>query len=371
MALNPYFTQGTTGEQDLTESLVIEQIKMFGKNIYYIPRTLVKEDSIFGEDTLSRFDGAFEIEAYVEDAGGFRGDGDMFSKFGVRISDQVTFIISRTRFTEAVDDNATLIVEGRPNEGDLVHFPLAGKTFEIQFVEHEIPFFQLGKIHTWGLRCELFEYSDEDIDTGIAEVDAIQTNFAASIKLVMDPGGTGDFVVGEEIVGDLYRAFATSTLTGDAVTAVTISDGGNHYNSAIPPTVTFSAPTTGTTATGTAVVNASGLVTSITITNGGSGYTSAPTITIDYSPKDNRAEVKSWSNVTRELHVLNRTGTFNTAETIRGLTSGALWSPETYNTLNNTNLSDTVDQNYIFETEADDILDFTETNPFGEFGNAQ
>ena len=370
MALNSYFTHGTTGEQNLQEDLIIEQIKMFGKNVYYIPRTIVKEDSVFGEDTLSRFDDAFEIEAYVEDAGGFRGDGDMFSKFGVRISDQVTFIISRKRFTEAVDDNTTLIVEGRPNEGDLVHFPLANKTFEIQFVEHEVPFYQLGKIHVWGLRCELFEYSDEDIDTGVAEVDAIQTNFAASIKLVMDPGGTGDFTVGEEIVGDLYRAFATATIDSGAVNAITVTDGGNHYNSALPPTVTITGGG-GTGATATATVNATGLVTGITITSGGSGYTSAPTVAIDYSPKDNRAEVKSWNSSTRELQVINRTGTFNTGETVKGLTSGALWSPETYNTLNNTNLSDTVDQNYNIESEADDILDFTETNPFGEFGNAQ
>ena len=160
MALNQYFTQGTTGEQGLIQDLVDEQIKMFGKNVYYIPRTLVKEDDVFGEDTLSKFEGAFEVEVYMEDAGGFRGDGDIFSKFGVRIQDQVTFIISRRRFTQAVDDNAQLIVEGRPNEGDLIHFPLVGKTFVIQYVEHEVPFFQLGKMYVWGLRCELFEYSD-------------------------------------------------------------------------------------------------------------------------------------------------------------------------------------------------------------------
>ena len=144
MATNSYFTQGTTGEQDLVGSLVTEQIKMFGKDVYYIPRTLVDRDSVFEEDSLSAFNGAYLIEAYIEDATGFRGDGDMFSKFGVRISDQVTFIISRERFTAAVDDNAQLIVEGRPNEGDLIHLPMANKTFEIQFVEHEVPFYQLG-----------------------------------------------------------------------------------------------------------------------------------------------------------------------------------------------------------------------------------
>ena len=193
MALNTFFTQGTTGEQNLVGDLVTEQIKMFGKDVYYIPRTIVKNDDTFGEDTLSKFEGAFLIEAYIEDASGFRGDGDMFSKFGVRISDQITFIISRTRFTEAVDDNAQLIVEGRPNEGDLIHFPMANKTFEIQFVEHEVPFYQLGKVHVWGLRCELFEYSDEDIDTGVAAVDQIEVDFSVAVTVNFATGGSGDF----------------------------------------------------------------------------------------------------------------------------------------------------------------------------------
>ena len=257
MATNSYFTQGTTGEQDLVEDLVIEQIKMFGKDVYYIPRTLVNEDTVFGEDSLSAFNGAHLIEAYIEDASGFRGDGDMFSKFGIRISDQVTFIISRKRFTEAVDDNATLIVEGRPNEGDLIHFPLANKTFEIQFVEHEVPFYQLGKIHVWGLRCELFEYSNEDFNTGVAEVDAVEVNFANAITVTVASGGTGDFI--------------------------------------------------------------------------------------------------------------NRSGRFTIPETLTGNTSSASWTTASYNTLNNVN--DDTDLNFTIETQADNIIDFTQTNPFGEFGN--
>jgi hypothetical protein len=289
MATNSYFTQGTTGEQDLVGDLVVEQIKMFGKDVYYIPRTLVNEDTVFGEDTLSKFDGAYLLEAYIEDANGFRGDGDMFSKFGVRISDQVTFIVSRTRFTEAVDDNHTLIVEGRPNEGDLIHFPLANKTFEIQFVEHEIPFYQLGKIHVWGLRCELFEYSDEDFDTGVAEVDAIELNFANAITVTLAAGGTGDFTVGETVTGG----------------------------------------TTNTT-----------------------------------------ADVKSWDNATGRLVVINRDGRFTIPETITGDVSSASWTSANYNTLNNVNTSDTIDTNWTIETQADGILDFTEVNPFGEFGNS-
>ncbi len=286
MALNTYFSQGTTGEQDLTQSLVNEQIKMFGKNVYYIPRTLVKNDTVFGEDTMSKFDDAFEIEAFIEDNSGFRGDGDMFTKFGVQIADQVTFVISRTRFTEAVDDNATLIVEGRPNEGDLVYFPMANKIFEIQFVEYEVPFFTLGKQYTWGLRCELFQYSDEDIDTGIAEVDAVEVNYANAIAVNVAEGGSGDFVA-EEIV-----------------------------------------------------------------TGGNSNVT---------------ATVKSWNSATRQLVVYNRSGIFAIPETITGNTSSAAWTSATYNTLNNTN--DDSQSNWVIETQSDAIIDFTEGNPFGEFGN--
>jgi hypothetical protein len=288
MALNSYFTQGTSGEQNLTEDLIIEQIKMFGKNVYYVPRTLVKEDNVFTEDTMSTFDGAYEIEVYVEDSGGFRGDGDVFSKFGVRISDQVTFIVSRKRFTEAVDDNAQLIVEGRPNEGDLVWFPLAGKMFEIQFVEHETPFYQLGKQYVWGLRCELFEYSDENFDTGVQEIDEIETVFANTIALTMneDPAPIGTFQADEEVTG------------------------------------------------GTSNVNAT---------------------------------VKSWDAVNRILQVYNRTGTFRSGETVTGQTSGAVATTLSYNTINNVNSE--YDQNFAIETVADGIIDFTESNPFGEFGN--
>jgi len=287
----------------------------------------------------------------------------------VRIEDKTTFIFSRKKFKQKVDDNATLNVEGRPNEGDLIWFPATKHLFEIKFVEGERPFYQLGKGYVWECRCELFEYSDEDLDTGVTEIDAIETAFANAIKLIMDPGGVGNFTVGEEVVGNLHTATATTTLSSGAVTTPNITDGGEFYNPLILPSVTFSDPPAGgTTATGTAVVSASGIVTGITLTHPGSGYVTAPTITIAPSPKDNRAEVKSWNSSTRELQVINRTGTFNTAETIKGLTSGALWSPFSYNTLNNTNTNDTIDQNYTFEEADDDIIDFTERNPFGHVG---
>ncbi|AIX17315.1 neck protein [Synechococcus phage ACG-2014b] len=349
-------------------NLIIESIELYGQDIYYLPRTYVNKDTIFQEVESSNFTQALAIRAYVNNVDGWEGQGELLSKFGVRIEDKTTFIFSRTKFTEKVDDNAVLNVEGRPNEGDLIWFPTTKHLFEIKFVEAERPFYQLGKGYVWECQCELFEYSDEQLDTGVAAIDAIETAFANSIKLVMDAGGSGDFTVGEEIVGDLYLAAATAAITGDAVSSFTITDGGEHYKSALPPTVTITGGG-GSGATGTAVVSATGIVTGITVTAGGTGYTSAPSVAIDYSPKDSRAEVKSWNSSSRELQVINRTGTFNTSETIKGLTSGALWSPESYNTLNNTNTADSIDQNYSFETADDDIIDFTEGNPFGTIGS--
>lgn len=360
---------GSAQEQTFIENLIVESIEIYGQDIYYIPRTRIKTDDVLNEIQASSFNSAYSCRAYVNNVEGWEGQGELLSKFGIRIEDKTTFVISRKKFTEKVDDNAALAVEGRPNEGDLIWFPATKHLFEIKFVEAERPFYQLGKGYVWEMQCELFEYSDESIDTGVADIDAIETSFANSIKLVMDPGGSGNFSVGETVVGNLYTAVASSTLSGDTLGTISLSNGGQHYLSALPPVVTISAPddSNGTQATATATVSDSGLVTGFVITDHGSGYTNPPTITIAPSPKDSEAEVKSWNPTTRELEVINRTGTFNTAELVKGQTSGALWSPETYNTLNNTN--STYDKNAVYEVLDDDIIDFTETNPFGNVGS--
>ena len=236
MPLNSYFPNGTTGEQQLVEDLVVEQIKMFGTEIYYIPRTIVDEDPTFSEDSMSTFDSAYQIEAYLENFQGFGGDGDLFSKFGVRISDQVNFIIARKRFTDLVDDNTTLVVEGRPNEGDLVYFPLANKLFQIQYVEHEQPFYQLNKIHVWGLKCELYEYSGEDLNTGVEEIDVIERNLDQTITINFATGGTGTFTAGETVVGGTSNVQA-EVKTFDA-TARTLQVYNRSGIFTIPETIT-------------------------------------------------------------------------------------------------------------------------------------
>lgn len=369
MPTSPYFPTyyaGHSGEQGLVQDLVDEQIKLFGSDVYYIPR-IVLQDSTLDEVRYSKYQEQFQIEMLLQNVMGFGDNAEFISKFGLRITDEIIFRVSTRRWDEEVAaHNPNLTVTSRPNEGDLLYFPLTQDIYEIKFVGKEEPFFQFGKIQFYAITAEIYEVGQDDFDTGIAEIDAVEQLFDNAIKLVMDPGGTGDFTVGEEVVGDEFLAKATTTITGDAVTAITITDGGAHYKQGTPPSVTFTGGG-GSGATGTATVSSTGIVNGVTITSGGSGYTSAPDVTIDYSPKDNRAEVKSWDSTTRTLQVINRTGTFTTAEVITGLTSGAKWSPETFDTLNNVNSS--YDQNRQIENDADNIVDWTEGNPFGEFGN--
>ena len=369
MPTSPYFPtyySGHSGEQGLAQDLVDEQIKLFGTDIYYIPRVALKDNTL-NEVRYSKYQEHFQIEMLLQNVMGFGDNAEFISKFGLRITDEIIFRVSTRRWDQEVaDHNPTITVESRPNEGDLLYFPLTKDIYEIKFVGKEEPFFQFGKIQFYAITAEIYEIGSDDFDTGVEEIDDVEIAFANTIKLFMDPGGSGDFTVGEEIVGDEFLAKATGTTDGDAVDSITITDGGSHYKQATPPTVTITGGG-GTGATATAAVSSTGLVNSILITSGGTGYTSDPTVTIDYSPKDNRAEVKSWDSTTRALEVYNRTGTFTTAEIITGLTSGATWSPETFDTLNNTNSN--YDQNRQIEDSGDEIIDWTEGNPFGEFGN--
>ena len=277
---------GSAQEQKFIENLVVESIEIYGQDIYYVPRTIVNKDTVFGEDSDTKFESAKAIRAYVNNVEGWEGQGELLSKFGVRIEDKTTFIFSRDKFKEHVDDSTVLNVEGRPNEGDLIWFPTTKHLFQIMFVEAEKPFYQLGKGYVWECQCELFEYSDEEIDTGITDLDNIETAFANAITVGLVAGGSGTFAAGETVTG------GTSNVT---------------------------------------------------------------------------AEVKSFDASTRTLIVINRSGTFSVPETITGGSSSASWTTATYNTIQNTNSE--YDQNNDFETADNDIIDFTETNPFGTVGS--
>ena len=154
--------------------MIIESIRVYGHDLWYIPRTLVAKDELLNEDDLSTFTRAFMIEAYIKNVDSFGGDGDLLSKFGLRISDTVTFTIAIRKFNE---DVALYDEQIRPNEGDLIYFPLNRKMFEVQFVEHEAIFYQMGQLQTYDLRCELFEFSQERFNTGVLEIDTLFNSY--------------------------------------------------------------------------------------------------------------------------------------------------------------------------------------------------
>jgi len=175
MPTNFYFDTGTTTEKRLYEDLVIEQLKVFGQDVFYMPRTLIAEDTVLGEDTLSKFDDAYMIEMYFENTDGFAGDKEIMNQFGLENREEATFVVSQRRFEDMIspDDN----IGTRPKEGDLIYFPLVSKVFEISFVDHDEPFYQIGNLPVYKLSVRTFEYSSEDLDTGIKEIDAIETAY--------------------------------------------------------------------------------------------------------------------------------------------------------------------------------------------------
>ena len=470
--LNPFFLQGSRGEQGLVQDLINEQLKIYGVDVYYLPREYATEKTVIKEVVESKFSNAYPLEAYIDTYDGYGGQGTLLSKFGIQEVDDVTLIISKERYENyiqpLIEDIPNTKLTSRPKEGDLIYFPLGDRIFEIKYVEHEKPFYQLKKNYVYELRCELFRYQDEVIDTDIEFIDDntsdigyIQTlqliglgSTASAITSIVNGGvqyvqvtnrGTSytsaptvsfsrapsggttavgvatminniiDFcnvdptdkrVQGVEIInpgsgyieppmvaftgGGGSGAEATAYIGDGVVGVITVTDGGSGYLS--NPTVTISAPTgVGTTAvaTASAYTNSAGIVTSIRITNAGLGYTAAPTITfsspdsvtgvgtyvynetITGSESSTTAIVKSWNVVTKVLEVSNITGTFTPGEELTGSESGAVYTLKTQNTdnLEDANDSDNkygkYEDNFNIENEADAIIDFTETNPFG------
>lgn len=195
MARNPYISQTVRSEQDLYENIIIESIKIYGQNVQYMPRTLVNEDKIFGEDVVSRFDDAYTIEMYLENIDGFDGDQDLFTKFGVEIRDRATLHVSRKVWNRIVGSNVTY---NRPNEGDLIYLPLSDQIFEIMRVVDDQPFYQLSNLPTYRMEIELFEYGDEDFDTGVDAIDEAEA-LGNRIKLTLAATGSNALNIGENV----------------------------------------------------------------------------------------------------------------------------------------------------------------------------
>jgi len=174
MPRNVYFSHGTRNEQHILEDILIESIKIMGHDVYYIPRKIIQTDHILNEDFLSQFESASKIEMYVESIDGFEGDGKLVSKFGLEIRDQITVVVSRRRWNSLIGRFGYTENSARPREGDLIYFPMTAGLFEIKWVEDKQPFFQLNNTPTFKLTCELYEYRNENISTGIYELDAVQ-----------------------------------------------------------------------------------------------------------------------------------------------------------------------------------------------------
>ena len=470
MALNPHFLQGSRGEQRLIQSLVNEHLKIYGIDVTFIPRKFVNQSTIIEEVTASKFDDNFLIEAYVENFDGYAGAGDVLTKFGMSLRDEVTLVISKERFEEFIapfmDSGDDFELSSRPREGDLVFFPLGQRLFEIKFVEHEQPFYQLGSNYVYKLKCELFEYEDEVIDTSIEAIDTqvedvgyiadlqlvgigitalatpvVATGVVREIFLNNDGSGfTGTPIIGfstspsglsgstatavaitstranvtsiESILitnaGFGYTEAPTITISGgggtgaaatcsinttsNSIVRFTITQTGVGYGTA--PTITIGVPAGATAADRATGITSIGIdpssgfnrVNSIFITNAGAGYTGGETVTIadpetisgvgtylfneivQGMRSGTQARVKSWDVDTGILQVGNigigtTTTSFFAGEDIKGLTSGALFSVS--------NFDDDTDDKYnegdIFESEADLIIDFSESNPFGSF----
>ena len=224
MAKNPYFLDNTS-EQRLVEDLTKETIRAMGRDVYYIPRILFNKDYLFGEDTVSKFKGSYKIEMYINSVNGFQGQGDLLSKFGIQLKDRVELVVSSKVFYDTITLNDSKI--SRPREGDLIYFPLSDTLFEINFVEHENPFYPLGKRYTYVLTCETFTYSHEDFDTGQSFIDDIETQTSTTgFEVYINSGFTSDFTIGETVFHIIGNG-------SDGPTAVNISnaDGiGRVYN---------------------------------------------------------------------------------------------------------------------------------------------
>jgi len=235
MATNPYF-KDYSGEQDVTEDLTIEIIKAMGREMYYIPRNIVESDKIFGEGKEVNYKGTVAIEMYIDSVSGFQGQGDIASKFGIEIKDNVFLTLSKKRFMQEVQTRFPTIT--RPREGDLIYFPLSKSVFEINFVEHENPFYSLGKLYSYRLTCELFTYDQETVSTGTTDIDAVQSEsrqYTIELNISNDITGiTAHGYYAGETVYQVYGFTGANALeenaTGTGVVAFKTDYGDNFVN---------------------------------------------------------------------------------------------------------------------------------------------
>ena len=293
MALNPFFQQGSSGERSLVQSLINEQLKMYGVDIHYMPRKYVSESTILKEVTQSKFDDAYPLEAYIDNFDGYGDNPTMLSKFGIQATNEVTLIISKERFETYISplmkNEENIKLSTRPKEGDLIYFPLGDRIFEIKYVEHEKPFYVLKDTYVYELRCELFRYEDEVIDTGVEEIDDTLGGIegADGEEVLIGSGGTQKLT----LVGTASQATASIGIINGGIQFISLSNRGKGYTFA-PRVAISSAPSGGLTGIATSKLlsgiavegnisdSKKSVVQHIDLVNPGFGYTSNPTIQV-------------------------------------------------------------------------------------------
>ena len=293
MALNPFFQQGSSGERSLVQSLINEQLKMYGVDIHYMPRKYVSESTILKEVTQSKFDDAYPLEAYIDNFDGYGDNPTMLSKFGIQATNEVTLIISKERFETYISplmkNEENIKLSTRPKEGDLIYFPLGDRIFEIKYVEHEKPFYVLKDTYVYELRCELFRYEDEVIDTGVEEIDDTLGGIegADGEEVLIGSGGTQKLT----LVGTASQATASIGIINGGIQFISLSNRGKGYTFA-PRVAISSAPSGGLTGIATSKLlsgiavegnisdSKKSVVQHIDLVNPGFGYTCNPTIQV-------------------------------------------------------------------------------------------
>ena len=284
MPLSPYFLQGSSSEQRLVQDLINEQLKIYGQDIVYLPRKIINKKTIMKEVVASTFDDAFRMEAYLLNYQGFEGNGDILKKFGVQTTDAVTFVISKERYEDFISPflstDANIQLATRPEEGDLIYFPLDNTMFEIKYVEGKKPFYQLNNLYVYTLSCEVMDYAlDENIDVGIEEVDkaAVEFGFTTRLSMVGIAASTATATV-------QLSKNAGNTNVGKGIVEIDLINDGTGYT--LPPLIGISsAPSQGINATAVAIMTSrtgqnGQSIDRIELTNPGFGYTVVPTITI-------------------------------------------------------------------------------------------
>jgi len=304
MARNVYFSQAVKSEQNLYEDLIIESLKIYGQDVYYLPRTIISRDDILNEDRASTFDDAYIIEAYIEDIEGFAGAGDLYSKFGLEIRDEATFIISKKQWQKLIGVWNNDIDYPVPFEGDILFLPMSNKLFEIMFVEHEQPFYQLSNLPVYKLQCALYEYNEEDFETGVEAIDITQQKLSYQVSIDYTTSGNAHYEVGETVS---QIVSAGVTVTAEVQT----------------------------------VVKTSPIVGSISVSN--IGVTGTTTAT-DFLVSSTIPLVGGTSSASCNISKIYDIG--DNSENVFPSDGGA--------------------DNVAFEVAADGFLDFTESNPFGD-----